>query len=150
MYFRKKDFMTRQLVFGDIHGGFKALLEVFEKAKITTNDQLIFLGDYVDGWSQSPEVLDFLIALHQTHNCVFIRGNHDQLFLDYLEGNKENINLKLWFEHGGEATVNAYKSISKDKINEHILFLKSLKNYYIDTENRLFVHAGFTNLSGVD
>ena len=142
--------MTRKLVFGDIHGGFKALVEVFEKAKITTADHLIFLGDYVDGWSQSPEVLDFLIAINQTHNCTFIRGNHDQLFLDYTEGNKENFDLKTWLYHGGEATINAYKFVSKEKISQHVLFLKALKNYYIDAENRLFVHAGFTNLSGVE
>ena len=141
--------MKRKLVFGDIHGGFKALLEVFGKAKITTNDHLIFLGDYVDGWSQSPEVLDFLIALNQTHQCTFIRGNHDQLFLDFLLGNKENINLEMWFAHGGEATINAYKTVKKEKVDAHIIFLKSLQNYYIDSKNRLFLHAGFTNLNGV-
>lgn len=141
--------MSRQLVFGDIHGGFRALVEVFEKACITTNDHLIFLGDYVDGWSESPEVLDFLIAINKTHQCTFIRGNHDQLFLDYLLGNNKNINYEMWFQHGGEATVNAYKNVSANKIDGHIAFLQSLQNYFIDSENRLFVHAGFTNMNGV-
>jgi serine/threonine protein phosphatase 1 len=43
----------RTLVFGDIHGGLRALQQLFERAKITADDRLIFLGDYVDGWSES-------------------------------------------------------------------------------------------------
>ena len=53
--------MKRTLVIGDIHGGLRALKQIFEKASVTTKDTLIFLGDYVDGWSESPQVLDYLI-----------------------------------------------------------------------------------------
>jgi serine/threonine protein phosphatase 1 len=53
--------MNRTLVIGDIHGGLKALIQVLERAKVTSNDTLIFLGDYVDGWSDSPQVIDFLM-----------------------------------------------------------------------------------------
>jgi serine/threonine protein phosphatase 1 len=56
----------RTLVIGDIHGGLRALHQILERAKVTTKDTLIFLGDYVDGWSQSPQVLDFIIDLNQT------------------------------------------------------------------------------------
>ena len=55
--------MTRKLVIGDIHGGLKALVQVLERANVSKNDTLIFLGDFVDGWSDSPAVLDFLISL---------------------------------------------------------------------------------------
>ena len=139
--------MKRTLVVGDIHGGLRALLQIIERAKITTNDTLIFLGDYVDGWSQSPQVIDYLIALSQTHNCIFIRGNHDELLLEWLDQSKDN---QLWYQHGGEATVNAYKSVSLTTKASHIQFLKNLKNFHLDDQNRLFVHAGFTNLNGVE
>ena len=57
----------RTLVIGDIHGGLRALHQIMERAKVTAEDQLIFLGDFVDGWSQSPDVLDFLIDFgHKT------------------------------------------------------------------------------------
>ena len=55
--------MNNTYVIGDIHGGLKALLQVLERAKVTQNDTLIFLGDYADGWSETPAVLDFLIDL---------------------------------------------------------------------------------------
>jgi serine/threonine protein phosphatase 1 len=94
-------------------------------------------------------VLDFLINLQEKQQCIFIRGNHDQLLLDWLEKSKTNFNEEMWFKHGGEATVKAYNLISAVKRQVHVEFLKSLQNYYIDNQNRLFVHAGFTNLNGV-
>src|SRR5699024_12499941 len=69
----------RIFVIGDIHGGYKALIQVLERAKITADDQLIFLGDYVDGWSEPVKVIDKLIELDKTHDCIFLRGNHDDL-----------------------------------------------------------------------
>ncbi|MES2864173.1 MAG: metallophosphoesterase family protein [Bacteroidota bacterium] len=141
--------MSRTLVIGDIHGGLKAVIQVLERARITPNDILIFLGDFVDGWSESPEVLDFLIALSQQQKCVFIKGNHDELLLDWLEDRHESLNEEMWFKHGGKATVDAYVNVSEQRKQQHIEFLKSLQNYYLDEQNRLFVHAGFTNMNGV-
>lgn len=138
--------MSRTLVIGDIHGGFKALEQVLQRANVTTNDQLIFLGDYVDGWSQSFEVINKLIALKSSHNCVFLRGNHDELFLNWLNKSKDNPN---WLKHGGQATINSYKDRPFNFIKIHINFLENLDNYYLDNYNRLFIHAGFTNIKGV-
>ncbi|NBL65384.1 serine/threonine protein phosphatase [Flavobacterium sp. NST-5] len=139
--------MSRTLVIGDIHGAFKALEQILERAEVSPNDTLIFLGDYVDGWGQSPEVLDKLIQLSQTHKCIFMRGNHDDLLLQWLEHKKDN---PQWFQHGGEITMKKYEMLDDHYKNQHIKFLKTLKNYFIDTQNRLFIHAGFTNLKGVE
>jgi len=136
----------RTLVIGDIHGGLRALKQLFERAAISPQDQLIFLGDYVDGWSESPQVLDFLIFLKTTHQCVFIRGNHDDLLCDWLKNAKDNL---LWYNHGGEATVNAYLQVGSDLRTVHVEFLQDLQDYYIDEQNRLFIHAGFTSMNGV-
>lgn len=136
----------RILAIGDIHGGLKALKQVLKRAQVTPKDTLIFLGDYVDGWSESPQVLDFLMELRTTHNCILLRGNHDELLQHYLETNAYN---ELWKIHGGESTIQAYKKVSEVKKQQHIAFLKTLENYYLDEKNRLFVHAGFTNLKGV-
>ena len=136
----------RTLVIGDIHGGLRALHQIFERAQITTKDRLIFLGDYVDGWSESPAVLDFLIQLQATHACIFIRGNHDALLCEWLRESKDNL---MWYRHGGESTVNAYAQVAAHRKQKHVAFLQSLENYYLDDQNRLFVHAGFTNMNGV-
>ena len=139
--------MSRKLVIGDIHGGLKALKQVLERANVTQNDTLIFLGDYVDGWSESPEVLDFLIVLNQQQKCHFIRGNHDDLLLNYL---KTNTYKEEWFLHGGRSTVEGYEAIDSKTKQIHVNFLEALEPYYLDDKNRLFIHAGFTNLKGIE
>ena len=138
--------MKRTLVIGDIHGGLRALKQVLEKACVTANDTLIFLGDYVDGWSESPQVLDLLIELGKNQPCFFIRGNHDELALHWLQKNHDN---PLWYEHGGGATVLAYSKVDETTKQKHIDFLLNLVNYHLDSKNRLFVHAGFTSMNGV-
>ena len=137
----------RTFVIGDIHGGLRAIHQIMERAKVTTEDTLIFLGDYVDGWSQSPQVIDFLIELERKQNCIFIKGNHDDLLLNYL---KTDTYSNEWFNHGGSSTLEAYKLVSTATKNLHIEFLERLQNYYLDPKNRLFIHAGFTNLKGID
>ena len=140
---------NRTLVIGDIHGGLRAVHQIMQKAKVVPNDTLIFLGDYVDGWSQSPEVLNYLIDLEKNQKCIFIRGNHDELLLDWLTGNTKNFDEKMWFKHGGSATALSYKTVDETTKLKHIEFLKSLQNYHLDDKNRLFIHAGFTNMNGV-
>ena len=137
----------RTLVIGDIHGGLRALHQILERAKVSPNDKLIFLGDYVDGWSQSPEVIDLLIAMKETHNVVCIRGNHDDLLLEWLKNGTDN---PQWFDHGGEATVTAYQNRDATTLATHIDFIESLVDFHLDEQNRLFIHAGFTNMNGVD
>ncbi|MCX2680607.1 metallophosphoesterase family protein [Galbibacter sp. EGI 63066] len=137
----------RTFVIGDIHGALKALEQVLERAKVTTNDTLIFLGDYVDGWSESPGVIDKLIELSKTNDCVFIRGNHDALFYEWLTKKKDN---PAWLFHGGQATINAYRSLSEATLKTHIRFIESLSDYYLDDKGRLFIHAGYTNMHGVE
>jgi len=116
------------------------------RAVLTQNDKLIFLGDYVDGWSQSPQVLDYLILLKEKQHCIFLRGNHDELLLHWLQNNHDN---PMWYNHGGESTVLAYEAVTNGTIEKHIDFLLSLENYHLDEQKRLFVHAGFTNMNGV-
>jgi serine/threonine protein phosphatase 1 len=137
----------RTLVIGDIHGGLRALHQILERAKVSPYDKLIFLGDYVDGWSQSPEVIDLLIAMKETHNVICIRGNHDDLLLEWLKNGTDN---PQWFDHGGEATVTAYQNRDATTLATHIDFIESLVDFHLDEQNRLFIHAGFTNMNGVD
>lgn len=137
----------RTLVIGDIHSGLRALFQVLERAAVTSDDRLIFLGDYVDAWSDAVETIDFLIELNESHNCFFMRGNHDELCKKWLLSGVDN---PLWLAHGGLATQKSYSNTSKTKKHSHINFFESLKNYFLDTDNRLYLHAGYTNLKGIE
>ena len=104
--------MKRTLVIGDVHGGLKALEQVLNRAKVTTDDELIFLGDYVDGWSESAGVISYLIQLQKSNKCIFIKGNHDIWCEKWLKLDRANL---IWLKHGGASTVASYTYSSSKK-----------------------------------
>lgn len=137
--------MSRTLVVGDIHGGLKALEQVLERAKVTDKDKLIFLGDYVDGWSESSQVINALIELSQKQECIFIKGNHDLYCEEWLTfGHKP----EMWLLNGGVATMGSYADYSDEEIDKHLEFFGQMYNYYTDEQNRLFIHAGYSSMHG--
>lgn len=135
----------RTLVIGDIHGGLKALIQLFERAKVTEKDTLIFVGDYVDGWSESAYVIRYLIELASKNKCVFIKGNHDLWCEGWL---RDETTFDTWLNHGGKETIESYRSISEQEKQVHLSFFEKMKLYHIDKKNRLFVHAGFVSMHG--
>ncbi|MET7037209.1 metallophosphoesterase [Elizabethkingia miricola] len=137
--------MSRTLVVGDIHGGLKALEQVLERANVTNKDKLIFLGDYVDGWSESSQVINALIELSQKQECIFVKGNHDLYCEEWLSfGHKP----EMWLLNGGVATMESYADYSDEEIDKHQEFFGQMHNYYTDEQNRLFIHAGYSSMHG--
>lgn len=136
---------ARTLVIGDIHGAYKALLQVLDKVQLRENDKLIFLGDYVDGWPESALVIEHLTALSEKYLCIFIKGNHDIWCGAWLAGDEPD---KTWLENRGMSTIMSYQDFDQTKRVHHAGFFSDLIDYYIDENNRLFIHAGFTSLKG--
>jgi serine/threonine protein phosphatase 1 len=137
--------MSRTLVIGDIHGGLKALEQALTNAAVSTKDTLIFLGDYVDGWSESAQTIDYVMHIAEQQQCVFIKGNHDVLCEEWLRSGKQEAN---WLKHGGIATIESYTNIDNNTKLKHLEFLERMKLFYIDADNKLFLHAGFTCMHG--
>lgn len=137
----------RTLAIGDIHGGLKGLTQLLERAKVAKEDTLIFVGDYVDGWSESAQVIQFLIELSKTNHCIFIKGNHDVWCEDWLRTGRGE---PVWLAHGGLETVESYTSFSEADKKQHLYFFDEMSLYHIDDQKRLFIHAGFTSMHGVE
>lgn len=139
--------MNRTFAIGDIHGAARALEQLITRIAPQKDDQFIFLGDYVDGWSQSFDVLEQLIAFEKQHSCIFIKGNHDTFLEDWLRTDYQD---EVWLEHGAPATLKSYAAATSSEKKKHLNFIERMSMYYIDNENRLFVHAGFTSMHGVE
>lgn len=137
--------MKRQIVIGDIHGALKALQQLINEIRIKKNDRLVFLGDYVDGWPQSADVIDYLIELSQEHDCIFIRGNHDTWCELWLGGEQPDSD---WLFHGGLSTMASYMHSTQEQKIKHLDFFNRMKHYHVDEHNRLFIHAGFASMHG--
>jgi serine/threonine protein phosphatase 1 len=136
---------TRTLVIGDIHGAYRALRQGLDRSGLRLGDKLIFLGDYVDGWPESARVVDYLISLSSLHACIFIQGNHDVWCRSWLADNKAEVS---WLENRGQSTILSYAQTDPRTKDRHLHFFSSLRDYYIDETNRLFIHAGFTSVKG--
>lgn len=135
--------INKTVVIGDVHGGLRALKQLLEQTNKNYKLNYIFLGDLVDGWSESAQTIEFLIQFSKKNRCIFIRGNHDEWCYQWLKTGEAN---SIWLQHGGESTVKSYEMIM-DK-SKHISFFEEMKDYFIDTENRLFIHAGFSSMHG--
>ena len=138
----------RTFAIGDIHGGLKALIQVLNKLELKDGDKIIFMGDYVDGWSESAQVIQFLMDLSQKFDCIFIKGNHDVWCENWLRKSSD-VNPS-WYIHGGKETIESYEGFSEDEKKLHLNFFQNLPLYHLDDDNRLFLHAGFTSLHGVE
>jgi len=151
----------RTLILGDIHGSKDSLDGVLEIADYSPSlDRFICIGDYVDGWKQSFEVVDYLIHLQEIsiHNNVYLLGNHDKWFRDVLsEGidkfrDRDFIAEKyaIWYHTGGKSTYDSYIIRTDQDILRHKeLFFDKLQYFHKEGGN-LFVHAGFNPRLGFE
>jgi len=129
----------RLLAVGDIHGCLDPLVALMGRVKPTGADRVVFLGDYVDRGPDSAGVLDFLLHFADRFpQSIFLRGNHEQMFLDYL-ARQESL---LFLVNGGQQTLNSYRDCGRWPVPpDHRAFLSSLPCSY-ESDQHIFVHAG--------
>jgi serine/threonine protein phosphatase 1 len=151
----------KTFVMGDIHGNIDALKQCLERSSFNyEEDKLIILGDVVDGFI--PTIKECVDELLKIKNKIFIIGNHDMFFIDYIE---QNLVCNGWYHQGGYNTLKSYGlkqeylhnrkwlddyeeeqyNVEKGQVEipqEHIDFFKNSVYYYIDENNNLFVHGG--------
>jgi serine/threonine protein phosphatase 1 len=137
--------MGRKIVIGDIHGALRALQQVLAMVDAKQGDQFIFLGDYVDGWPESAQVVVYLMQFAEKHDCIFLRGNHDVWCDLWLKGNKADT---IWLKHGGQQTIESYLSVPDRDRHDHLQFFATLHNFVVDDSARLFIHAGYSRNEG--
>jgi serine/threonine protein phosphatase 1 len=122
-------------VVGDIHGCLKSLQRLLEKIDPAPDEEVVFIGDYIDRGPQAREVVEYLLAL--PFRCVFLLGNHEQMLLEFLQGENEEVFLL----NGGTATLRSYGGDADNIPASHLHFFRTLLHKY-ETPDFLFVHAG--------
>lgn len=121
-------------VIGDIHGCLDPLRRLMDQIHPSETDEVVFVGDYIDRGPDSRGVIDYLLTLRGRY--IFLMGNHERMFLDFLQG-KDRF---LFLYNGGTATVDSYGGLSNIPA-AHLAFLDRLLLYY-ETEEYFFVHGG--------
>lgn len=150
---------------GDIHGrsdllaDMIALLEArsIEDTRLAGPPIVVFLGDYIDRGHDSAGVVGMLATGRPRHcECRFLRGNHEQSLMAFIENPMAN---RGWLLQGGAETVMSYgvrppafndsAQAWRDSADElrakmpaaHLNFLNSLERY-VELGDYAFVHAG--------
>jgi serine/threonine protein phosphatase 1 len=139
---------------GDIHGCLPQLKELMAQLPLKSEDELVFLGDYIDRGPDSKGVLDYLVA-NQKPNWHLLRGNHEQMLLEWL-GTPNPLAASNWLLNGGHQTLQSY--VPREKLDEvrgegahillqsyiphtHVELLNALPLFY-ETPDYFFCHAG--------
>ena len=139
-------------VIGDIHGEyelFTSLLDDFNQ----WNHQLVLIGDLLDRGKNSKQCLLLGKELVEKHQAVYLKGNHEDLFLNFLKEPEDR--YKNYLLNGGGETIESLLHLGaveeysateislmiQSKYKELISFLSSLPLYY-EWKDYLCVHAG--------
>ena len=147
---------------GDIHGRLdliEALLERIDADNRARGEGIetryIFLGDLIDRGPDSRGVVELLLAFSRTANARFLMGNHEQVFLHAMSGDRGA--MRFFNRIGGRETLLSYgiteedyraldfdelTALAKEKVPaEHLAFLSGFEKW-IELGDYLFVHAG--------
>jgi serine/threonine protein phosphatase 1 len=133
----------RTLAIGDIHGCHSALTTLLEQVAPRPDDQIVFLGDYIDRGPASREVIELLLGLSAKFVCLFLRGNHEAMI---LEARHDPLQANLWQSYGGfEALISYGAEYNQDWATvippSHWEFFEHTARYF-ETEKHIFIHAG--------
>ena len=151
----------RTFAIGDIHGDLAALRTLFERLpKLVADDTLVFLGDYIDRGPDSAGVVAWLrdLAAHTPAKIVFLRGNHEDAWLQVIETGWPEFLLPR-----GNGCLECYRSFSGLPVPAEaeaptfeeaktmfdgsffppdvVTWMKSLEYFYED-DHAIYVHAG--------
>ncbi len=100
----------RIVVVGDVHGSDRLLISLLNRlgALDPAPDRLIFAGDLIDRGENSASVLSLVYGVQRRlgDKVVVLRGNHEQMMLDFLEAPEPS--AARWLRHGGLQTLASF------------------------------------------
>lgn len=113
--------------------------------------RIVFLGDYIDRGPDSLQVIDLAIKGLVGFECVFLKGNHEQLLIDAMNSDERSI-WNNWMSAGGEVTLKSFGyDLFKNRYDSNLLkellgdnrvdWLNELLTIY-PLEEIVCVHAG--------
>jgi len=129
---------------GDIHGRLDLLSRIVDKIERHADllgveePTIVFLGDYIDRGPQSKEVVDFILKeMPRGFDIVCLRGNHEQMMLDFLDDAERGYG---WCMNGGTETLRSYGVLRPNQTESADRFEK-LRSGLLD--NLPFPHEDF-------
>ncbi|PRY85475.1 metallophosphoesterase family protein [Mongoliibacter ruber] len=130
-------------IIGDVHGCLYTYIKLMEHWDPKT-ETLIQLGDLIDRGNHSSQCIKLAFELQSTFKdqAIFLRGNHEQMMIEYLNETNNHLN---WLNNGGVETLQEFKQKEVDPFF-YLGWIKSLPLTW-HNDHVMVSHAGFSVMS---
>ncbi len=148
-------------VVADVHGFYSELITALtEKGFFEDKSphKLIVCGDLFDRGKEAVKLQEFIIDLMNKDEVILIRGNHEDLIVEFVQNIHKWLTTAVYYtHHGSNGTVDTVMQLAGMDIMEAInmpekcavrmenspffkKILPAMKNYF-ETEKYIFVHG---------
>ena len=144
----------KRWIIPDIHGYQKTLQALFDYyISPSKEDELYFLGDYIDRGPDSKGVIDFIMGLEaEGFNVCHLKGNHEESCVQacleeqhvgsFLGIRGRNFAKAAWKQYGGKETMKSFGiSDLRNMPKKYLDWLDNMPTHHM-LEDFLLVHAG--------
>lgn len=158
----------RTFAIGDTHGELDQVYALFSMfPKLTGDDTIVFLGDYLDRGPKSAQLVEYLrrfLPNETEARVVTLRGNHEDAWLKVVDGgwmefilpHKNGCFATFRSFIGGEPpkgdeipTTEEYKQMFTGSFfpPDVVEWMRELP-YFFEDENAIYVHGGIPKVKG--
>ena len=151
--------MKKYFAVSDVHSFYYELVDALHRTGFDLTDPehiLIICGDAFDRGTQSLKMFEFIKDLHNEGRLVYVRGNHEDLLMDFIEAIRKNMRVGMHHVSNGTANTVAqivdstvydviYQTLDISKFEETITeftqFINNSTVDYFELGKTVFVHA---------
>ncbi len=132
----------KYFVVSDVHGFYSILKKTLDEKGFDENNpnhKLIICGDIMDRGSESLQMQSYIMHLINLDKVILIRGNHEDLMLDFLNNFCEYKDSLLYAHHYSNGTVETAFKLSKRDWLKNYEYLDNPEDFIRDVRNSAFV-----------
>lgn len=132
----------KYFVVSDVHGFYSILRKTLDEKCFDENNpdhKLVICGDIMDRGNEPLQMQNYIMHLIKLDKVILIRGNHEDLMLDFLINfyeYKDNLSCTLYYSKG---TVETALKLSKSGRLKDYECLENPEAFVCDVKNSAFV-----------
>ncbi|MDX2286771.1 MAG: metallophosphoesterase family protein [Bacteroidia bacterium] len=131
----------RKIAISDIHGCIKTLRALVEQQlRLTRQDELFLLGDFIDRGPDSKGVLDYLMQLEESgYQVRMLKGNHEVMMVESV---RDSASVTNWIYNGGQEALQSFGVSDPAEIPQRYIDFVDRLHLYLEVDRYILVHAG--------